>query len=837
MATDEELIARWQAAQTGGVSDDDLRAKWQASQGGGVMDWLTTRPSGEKLSVTEAITGPVKALTGGAGRGTAGLMGLAADVNPFQLYGPFQVAKPRPEGEFPLSMDNLRTAMGAAEAVLPEQPGPDDPLRYVHRVGEFIGPGAILRKMGAGGKLLYDTLGGLSSQGAEDLVKNLDVHPYVKTAAPIVGGIFGTSAIPVFKSGLNVGKDFGARLWRKVTPYGTRQRAAEVLKEVTDLSADQIDEALKGIPDDELSRLMGTAELTDDAGMAQIQKEVTKTGGRGAQRAYDTRLERGRVRDTMLDDLSDEAYVDPEDLGLRLRSEGGRYWDELDEAAKAEWGKVPNNVQLDVTDVRDQVQGAIQKFRGEGSLGPSRETMRLVNQLMDGDSVKSSKFLKNQRTDALHLSRNLDPKARQDKAVLDIYQGAIDKAMKRGLPTADYAQYRAANEATKYQAGIFGQGRIGGTLLDERTAPIKLLQRVMSRGDKQSIAELKDVIKDPAMLERVKRGVIDLVPRDTAGMLTPAKMAKFIRQKKNSLVELFGDDHYNKMVRITDDLLSEAKVDQLAFAASKGQSVTAQSSKMSTAIRNVLLAKTVPGGGLLGRAVDGVLDAVGMSNAQKVEALLLEAAFDPKFAAELLKTPTRKALTSTMTRLNELLQAGKQAPRGAALGALSQLEAEAPELEEPEPTPEPEPLPTPRGPVSGRRSGFTPTSSPITEELLDAVRLQESGISVPGGRSAVESHAGAIGPYQFMPATAREFGVEDPTDEVQARAGARRYLEHLYKQFGDLELALAAYNAGPGRTRRAQRDADATAFEAIKHLFKPETQNYVPDILARLNRA
>ena len=87
-------------------------------------------------------------------------------------------------------------------------------------------------------------------------------------------------------------------------------------------------------------------------------------------------------------------------------------------------------------------------------------------------------------------------------------------------------------------------------------------------------------------------------------------------------------------------------------------------------------------------------------------------------------------------------------------------------------------------------------SAPAPERrpaLLNAVKYVESR----GNPNAV-SPAGAVGPYQFMPATARELGVTNPRDEEQARAGADRYLSQLEGKYGDTNLALLAYNWGPG---------------------------------------
>lgn len=86
--------------------------------------------------------------------------------------------------------------------------------------------------------------------------------------------------------------------------------------------------------------------------------------------------------------------------------------------------------------------------------------------------------------------------------------------------------------------------------------------------------------------------------------------------------------------------------------------------------------------------------------------------------------------------------------------------------------------------------------SPITEDILDRVRRVESG----GGKYLV-SPKGALGPYQIMPATAAEYGI-NPMQESDARETARRILEKNYIKYGDLNLALMAYHAGQGNIDR-----------------------------------
>lgn len=99
------------------------------------------------------------------------------------------------------------------------------------------------------------------------------------------------------------------------------------------------------------------------------------------------------------------------------------------------------------------------------------------------------------------------------------------------------------------------------------------------------------------------------------------------------------------------------------------------------------------------------------------------------------------------------------------------------------------------------------------------------------------SHGGAAGLWQFIPATAKRFGLQrnwwydGRRDPVAATAAALDYLEALHARFGDWYLALAGYNAGEGNVIRAQRRASAGAgFFDLK--LPKETSAYVPRLLA-----
>jgi len=107
----------------------------------------------------------------------------------------------------------------------------------------------------------------------------------------------------------------------------------------------------------------------------------------------------------------------------------------------------------------------------------------------------------------------------------------------------------------------------------------------------------------------------------------------------------------------------------------------------------------------------------------------------------------------------------------------------------------------------------------LSPALIEAVVWQESRWH----ENAV-SPAGARGLAQLMPGTARDLGV-NPDDPVANLEGGARYLREQLDRFdGDLERALAAYNAGPGRVERAR------GIPKIR-----ETQAYVASVMGRLS--
>lgn len=109
-----------------------------------------------------------------------------------------------------------------------------------------------------------------------------------------------------------------------------------------------------------------------------------------------------------------------------------------------------------------------------------------------------------------------------------------------------------------------------------------------------------------------------------------------------------------------------------------------------------------------------------------------------------------------------------------------------------------------------------------------------------GFHTSALSSAGARGLWQFMPATAKRFGlvINETTDErldpVKATKAAALYLKTLYGQFGSWPLAVAAYNCGEGRVSNAIARTGAACFWELANqdALPRETRLYVPSIIA-----
>ena len=133
---------------------------------------------------------------------------------------------------------------------------------------------------------------------------------------------------------------------------------------------------------------------------------------------------------------------------------------------------------------------------------------------------------------------------------------------------------------------------------------------------------------------------------------------------------------------------------------------------------------------------------------------------------------------------------------------------------------------------------------PIIEEQLLAAGIPmelrylpiiESNLSI-----RATSRMGAVGLWQFMPATGKNLGLEinslvdERCDILKSTRAACRFLNDLYKTYGDWTLAIAAYNCGPGNVNRAiaRAGAECKTYWDIYDFLPRETRGYVPKFIA-----
>ena len=130
---------------------------------------------------------------------------------------------------------------------------------------------------------------------------------------------------------------------------------------------------------------------------------------------------------------------------------------------------------------------------------------------------------------------------------------------------------------------------------------------------------------------------------------------------------------------------------------------------------------------------------------------------------------------------------------------------------------------------------------PLIREIIRSYGLPEDLCYLPLVESGYNAHAlswaKALGLWQFIHSTGKIYGLnrsfwhDDRRDPVKATHAACQYLRDLYAKFDSWELALAAYNGGPGRVERTMAKERVSDFWRLRTLRK-ETRNYVPLFMA-----
>ena len=147
-----------------------------------------------------------------------------------------------------------------------------------------------------------------------------------------------------------------------------------------------------------------------------------------------------------------------------------------------------------------------------------------------------------------------------------------------------------------------------------------------------------------------------------------------------------------------------------------------------------------------------------------------------------------------------------------------------------------------RGPWSGIGGTGNDNAYPEAQPFANFFSSLERQYHLPGGILASTMHqesrgnpfarspTGALGAFQFMPGTAKRFGLSDPLNVEKSAEAAAKYYDYLLNFFqGDTEKAIAAYNAGEGRVKKAIERA-AQMGGTWKNYIPAETQNYITKV-------
>ena len=145
--------------------------------------------------------------------------------------------------------------------------------------------------------------------------------------------------------------------------------------------------------------------------------------------------------------------------------------------------------------------------------------------------------------------------------------------------------------------------------------------------------------------------------------------------------------------------------------------------------------------------------------------------------------------------------------------------------------------------LTARMQGLGEMYFPVFTHFIERYDIPHEIKYLPIIESALNptarSRMGAVGLWQFMPRTGQYYGLEinsavdERSDLYRSTDAACRYLSHLHEIYGDWNMALAAYNAGPGNVNKAiRRSGGKISYWDIQPYLPAETQGYVPAFLA-----
>lgn len=360
-----------------------------------------------------------------------------------------------------------------------------------------------------------------------------------------------------------------------------------------------------------------------------------------------------------------------------LEKQAAEFGDEFKFGKVTKQGKVSeafekaklNDTGVFLFDIKKEVKKEVENLFGKKGRKMSSETRELVSQVMDDqrelwsldDVQRIQGFAGDLATDLAEKQ-----KTRRDSRLAAFIKGRFDDAIEKNIDAnlnqpglVDGAEnLRAANkvrteQATRFETGV-SKDILKGKFKGEVRIPDEEIVSKATSSPKNARNIVRGLGSDKESLTSLQRATVEKLvteSKDAGGEITRAKFVKNLKDRKAVLEELrLSDKQIEALEFVANDLQSEAKGQKLAAFASRGNSGTQQFQSFAdffTATVNSKAAQFVPAASWLG----SLAEFVASKKAKQVEALLMEAVLDPRFADDLLSAPTPAKAESILSVL------------------------------------------------------------------------------------------------------------------------------------------------------------------------------------------
>ncbi len=630
-------------------------------------------------------------------------------------------------------------------------------------------------------------------------------------------------------------------------------------------------QALDQVDNTGLNQFKTSAELSGDAGLGALEQnlpipEMNKV-------LQEKGLAREAARKQLLNDIVPDSGATIDDLGKDIRSKLFTDKEGIRSAAKDLFENIDPTQETKIPrySLLKTAKELENTYFGDGSGGLPSELKNVVKDLSSDKTWKPYQYYQNIKSRLGEIKRNADKMGNERTAAFAGNLEAevvnhIDNAVNNGLFTAKQAEdWGKARGLWKQQAEQYGTGTIGNYLQTAvngeydgfRSSPGSIFDAAIANPAKAGNI-MKAVESDATTLNKVREGVMQKFLDKAQGTdmsLKPSAVQNFFKNEQ-SLSKIFEPEHVNNIKQVVEDLSSQTSFKSSASLASKGNSITGQKMTTAQAVRDQILnnfgiaGKAMQNnnlqnlGGLAGWLIKGPVGSAagwlgglavkGKFDAQinKVNALIAEAAADPQIARQLLKPYSKPTADLISQKIMSKIESGSNMLNQPIAGSMAGLSKER----ESKPVKEENVTEITIRPKRGGLTGLTAEEEKkqknpglfSTEPLPITYALMQTE---SGGNSKAVSPVGAQGLMQLMPDTGKELakraGVKyNPFDPEQNFKLGAEYYNSLKSKYKDHDLALTAYNWGPGNLDKLIKKVGTMDYDRLRPYLPKETRDH-----------